>query len=136
MADTSFRVLSSPYPKQRKPRSPETNRTIWILLPSRRSLLGPPQCLVHAAHEILIFLYFQSAVSFPAPTPLAPLVAEVIHAIIGVSLLNAPGQTDPFEVALQAIRAVPRLPSPARPLKPAPFHENPNGKIHVELPDI
>jgi integrase len=72
MADTSFRVLSSPYPKQRKPRSPETNRTIWILLPSRRSLLDPPQCLVHAAHEILIFLDFETHRDWPRPSPGLP----------------------------------------------------------------
>jgi hypothetical protein len=53
-------VLSSPYPKQ-----PQTalswNESDDLDTPSnRRSPLDPPQCLVRAEHEILIFLYFKN----------------------------------------------------------------------------
>ena len=55
----SICVLSRLTPNIRRLRSRKTNRTIWILLPTDDTPLDPPQCIVHAEHEILIFLYFE-----------------------------------------------------------------------------
>ena len=50
--------LPSPNPKQPNLRPRTLN---WIASSNRRHPLDPPQCLVHAEHEILIFLYVESA---------------------------------------------------------------------------
>src|SRR5450756_497924 len=66
MADTSFRALPPPNPKQPQLPLRGTNRTIWMASSHRRHPLDPPQCLVHAEHEILIFLYFERRESIQA----------------------------------------------------------------------
>jgi hypothetical protein len=58
MADTSFLVLSSPIPNSAlRPRGNESDNLDTSS--NRRHRIDSPQCLVHAEHEILIFLYFQ-----------------------------------------------------------------------------
>src|ERR1019366_1013999 len=89
MADTSFRALPPPNPKQPQLRLRGTNRTIWMASSHRRHPLDPPQCLVHAEHEILIFLYFEKGGRLPSvylprveeavePEPSAPSVSSTI----------------------------------------------------------
>jgi hypothetical protein len=55
-------LLPSPTPKQRQLRSRGTIERSELLPPTddthSTGPLDPPQCLVHAEHEILIFLYF------------------------------------------------------------------------------
>jgi hypothetical protein len=58
MADSNFFVLPSPYPNSANC-ALVTNRKDLDTSSPRRHPLYPPQCLVRAEHEILIFLYFQ-----------------------------------------------------------------------------
>jgi hypothetical protein len=54
--DTNFGVLPPPNPKQPQLRP---RGTICIAYSNGRYALDPPQRLVHAEHEILIFLYIK-----------------------------------------------------------------------------